>query len=96
MLSHGNLVSNIVTTLQILQPRKGERCLSVLPLSHIYERMAGSYIMLYCGVTIFYSQNHMTIGQDLMDIKPEIFLAVPRIFERVYSRVRDTAMAGAW
>lgn len=94
MLSHGNLVSNIVTTLQILQPRKGERCLSVLPLSHIYERMAGSYIMLYCGVTIFYSQNHMTIGQDLMDIKPEIFLAVPRIFERVYSRVRDTAMAG--
>ena len=94
MLSHGNLASNIHATLKVLQPHKGERCLSVLPLSHIYERMAGSYTMLYCGVTIFYGQNHMTIGQDLQEIRPEIFLAVPRIFERVYSRVRDTAMAG--
>lgn len=94
MLSHGNLVSNIHATLEILQPRLGERCLSVLPLSHIYERMAGNYVMFHCGVSIYYSQNHLTMAQDLIETRPEIFLAVPRIFEKIYSRVRDTAMAG--
>jgi long-chain acyl-CoA synthetase len=94
MLSHGNLVSNLHATLQVLQPHLGERCLSVLPLSHIYERTAGNYIMFHCGVSIYYSQNHMTIAQDLQETQPEIFLAVPRIFEKVYSRVLDTAMAG--
>jgi long-chain acyl-CoA synthetase len=94
MLSHGNLVSNIHAVLKVLQPRKGERCLSVLPLSHIYERAAGNYIMFHCGVSIYYSQNHMTIAQDLQETQPEVFLAVPRIFEKVYTRVRDTAMAG--
>ena len=94
MLSHGNLVSNLHAVLNVLQPRKGERCLSVLPLSHIYERTAGHYIMFHCGVSIYYGQNHMTIAQDLQETQPEIFLAVPRIFEKVYSRVLDSAMAG--
>jgi len=94
MLSHGNVVSDIHHTLKVLLPRKGERCLSVLPLSHIYERTAGHYIMFHCGVSIYYSQNHMTIAQDLQETQPEIFLAVPKIFEKVYSRVRDTAMEG--
>jgi long-chain acyl-CoA synthetase len=94
MLSHGNVVSDLVHTLKVLQPHKGERCLSVLPLSHIYERTAGHYVMFHCGVSIYYSQNHMTIAQDLQETQPEIFLAVPKIFEKVYSRVRDTAMEG--
>jgi long-chain acyl-CoA synthetase len=94
MLSHGNLVSNILDVLKVLTPHKGEHCLSVLPLSHIYERTAGHYIMFHCGVSIYYTQNHMTIAQDLQETHPEIFLAVPRIFEKVYSRVRDTALAG--
>jgi long-chain acyl-CoA synthetase len=94
MLSHDNVVSNIHAVLNVLQPWKGERCLSVLPLSHIYERMAGHYTMFHCGVSIYYTQNHMTIAQDLQETQPQVFLAVPRIFEKVYSRVRDTAMAG--
>jgi long-chain acyl-CoA synthetase len=94
MLSHGNIVSDIHAVLRVLQPHKGERCLSVLPLSHVYERTAGNYIMFHCGVSIYYTQNHMTIAQDLQETQPEIFLAVPRIFEKVYARVRDTALAG--
>ena len=94
VLSHGNVVSNILDVLKVLHPLRGEHCLSVLPLSHIYERTAGSYIMFYSGVSIYYTQNHMTIAQDLQETKPEIFLAVPRIFEKVYTRVRDTAMTG--
>ena len=95
MLSHGNLVSNILNTLQILQPHKGERCLSVLPLSHIYERMAGSYIMLYCGVTIFYSpEPHDHRPGSHGHPAGRSSWRSPGIFERVYSRVRDTAMAG--
>jgi long-chain acyl-CoA synthetase len=96
VLNHRNVVSNILAVLNVLLPLKGERCLSVLPLSHIYERTAGHYTMFHCGVSIFYSQNHMTIAQDLREVQPEIFLAVPRIFEKVYSRVRDTALAGSW
>ncbi len=96
MLSHANLVSNVLSVLKILLPHKGERCLSVLPLSHIYERMAGHYTMFHCGVSIYYAQNHLTLAQDLQEVEPQIFLAVPRVFEKIYARVRDLAMEGGF
>jgi len=96
MLSHGNLVSNVMGALQFFKLYPGERCLSVLPLCHIYERMAGYYTMFHSGVCIYYADSFLTIGQDLVEVRPHILLAVPRIFEKVYAKVRDTAMAGGF
>ena len=94
MLSHGNVTSNVLAGLQVLQPLAGERILSILPLSHIFERMGGHYLMLFCGVSIYYAENLTTIPQDLVDVRPHILLAVPRIYEKIYGRVREQVNAG--
>jgi long-chain acyl-CoA synthetase len=96
MLSHGNLVSDMHAALRYFDLRPGERCLSVLPLSHIYERMGGHYTMFFSGVCIYYADSFLSLPQDLLEVRPHVLLAVPRIFEKVYSRVRDTAIAGGF
>jgi len=96
VLTHGNLVSNVLGVLRIFDLYPGERCLSVLPLSHIYERAAGHYTMFRSGVCIYYAESFMSLASDLMDVRPQILLAVPRIFEKVYTRVRDTAIFGGF
>lgn len=98
MLTQGNLASNVQMTVDVeldtLQPQKGDRCLSVLPLSHIFERMAGHYTMFYLGVAIYYAESLLSFPQNLLDVRPQILLAVPRIFEKVYAKVRDAATGG--
>ena len=93
MLSHGNLVTNVLQGLQILEVKPGQRCLSLLPLSHIFERMAGHYTMFHAGVSIYYAENLQTIPRDLLEVRPHILLAVPRIFEKFYDKVREQVTA---
>ena len=94
MLSHGNLVSNILSALGILEVKPGWRCLSMLPLSHIFERMAGHYTMLHAGVAIYYAESLQTIPRDILEVRPDLLIAVPRIFEKVYAKVREQVDAG--
>ena len=96
MLSHGNVVSNALMGLKVLQPLPGERLLSLLPLSHIFERTCGHYIMFYAGVAIHYAESLQTVPRDLQEVRPEILLAVPRIYEKSYSRVREQVNAGGY
>ena len=96
MLSHGNIVANVMAGLKVLQPTPGERALSILPLSHIFERTCGHYIMLYAGVSIYYAENLQTIPRDLQEVRPEILLAVPRIYEKSYGRIREQVAAGGY
>lgn len=91
MLTHANLVSNILGALEALPLTKGECCLSLLPLSHIFERMAGHFTMLYAGVRVYYAEHLNVLAQAFQEVQPHILLAVPRVFEKVYGRVRDTA-----
>jgi long-chain acyl-CoA synthetase len=93
MLSHGNLVTNILQGLSVLDVRPGQRCLSILPLSHIFERMGGHFTMFHAGVSIYYAESLQTIPRDLLEVRPDILLAVPRIFEKFYSRVREQVTA---
>ena len=94
MLSHGNIVSNALAGLELLQLTAGERSLSILPLSHIFERACGHYIMFYCGVSIYYAENLQTIARDLHEVKPHVLIAVPRIYEKIFARVREQVNAG--
>jgi len=94
MLTHGNLVSNVLNALNAMEVKAGQRCLSILPLSHIFERMAGHYSMYHAGVAIYYGESLQTVPRDLLEVRPEVLIAVPRIFEKFYDKVREQVDSG--
>ncbi len=86
MLSHSNLMSNVIAS-SVVHPYGPEsNSLSFLPLCHIYERML-NYHFQYKGVSIYYAENMGTIVNDLKDIKPVLFSTVPRLLETVYDKI---------
>lgn len=91
MLTHGNLTSNVINGLKVLGLKDTDECLSFLPLSHVFERMAGHYCMWQSGVIINYAQSVDTVSADLLEIKPSIVLSVPRLYEKIYARVLENA-----
>lgn len=86
MLSHQNLVANSLSSRKRLPCDHNSRALSFLPLCHVYERMV-AYMYIYVGVSIYYAESMETIGDDLRDVKPQIFTAVPRLLEKVYDKI---------
>ncbi len=93
MLTHGNLTSNVVSGLKSLDLRDGDECLSFLPLSHVFERMAGHYCMWQSGCTINYAQSIESVSADLIERKPTVVLSVPRLYEKIYARIIEGASA---
>ncbi|MBR9831698.1 AMP-dependent synthetase/ligase [Acidiluteibacter ferrifornacis] len=91
MLSHKNLVSNSLSSRKRLPCDHNSRALSFLPLCHVYERMV-AYMYIYVGVSIYYAESMETIGDDLKDVKPQIFTAVPRLLEKVYDKIMAKGM----
>lgn len=86
MLSHDNIVSNFKYC-DILCPFNSSwRALSFLPLNHVYERML-SYLYVYFGVSIYYAESLETIADNLKEVKPDIFVTVPRLLEKVYDKI---------
>lgn len=86
MISHKNILSNALTVRPIIPCTYGQRALSFLPLCHIYERML-NYAFQLKGIAIYYAESLGTIVNDLQDIKPHIFNAVPRLLEKFYDRI---------
>ena len=95
MLTHGNITSNVLGGLHVLQLRDTDECLSFLPLSHIFERMAGHYCMMRGGVIINYAVSVETVSADMIDRSPSVVLSVPRLYEKIYARVLENALAGS-
>lgn len=94
MLSHGNVVSNMLACLKHLPIKEGDRCLSFLPLTHIFERLAGHYVMFYIGASIYYAESVNTVPQNLLEARPTVLSSVPRIYEKIYAKVMDTVGSG--
>lgn len=94
MLTHGNFCSNIEAALQVLPIGPSDSCLSFLPLSHAFERMAGHFAMLHAGATINYAQSFDTLASDLLEVRPTIVLAVPRVYEKISARASSAASQG--
>lgn len=88
MLSHKNILSNVVDSLPCFPPGENLRALSFLPLNHIFERMV-SYIYLFKGTPIYYAESMETIGDNLKEVKPHLFTTVPRLLEKVYDKIMD-------
>jgi long-chain acyl-CoA synthetase len=95
MLTHGNFVSNVLGALAVLHIGPDDSTLSLLPLSHSFERMAGHYTMLHAGVTIAYAESLDTVAANMVEVKPTIALAVPRLYEKIYARVLENALSGS-
>ncbi len=86
MLSHKNILSNVIDCMPCFPPGDNMRCLSFLPLNHIFERMV-SYLYLFRGTSIYYAESMDTIGDNLKEVQPQMFTTVPRLLEKVYDRI---------
>jgi long-chain acyl-CoA synthetase len=87
MLTHRNILSNVNSALKTFPIGPDDVFLSFLPLSHIFERMAGYYTAFSSGGMICYAESIETVAQNLIEIKPTIMTTVPRLFERIYSKI---------
>lgn len=94
MLTHANLVSNVRAALQVLEISAADVSLSALPLSHIFERMAGHYVMFSAGATICYAEGFGRLGQNFAEARPTVMTLVPRVFEKLAGQVEQAARAG--
>ncbi len=86
MLSHRNLVSNSIAAAGVFNLRPEHRYLSILPICHVGERM-GNYQSQYSGCSIYYAESIASVANDLKDVKPHAFGAVPRILEKVFDKI---------
>lgn len=86
MLSHENLISNVMASEPRFPMVDDMKSLSFLPLCHVFERML-DYVYIYKSVSIYYAESMETIGDNLKEIKPHIFATVPRLLEKVYDKI---------
>jgi len=86
MLSHANLVSNCLACAQLIQSNPQEGALSFLPLCHIYERTLIN-VYVYVGTSVYFAQKLNTIGEDLREVRPQVFATVPRLLEKIYEKI---------
>jgi len=86
MLSHKNIISNVVACAFSIPADKNSRVLTFLPVCHIYERML-HYLYMQLGCAIYFAESMETIGDNIREVKPEVFTAVPRLIEKVYDRI---------
>ena len=101
-LTHRNLRENVNQIRRRMADRPGKpegaptleagtRTISFLPLAHVFERTAGHFLMFASGATVGYAESPDTIPEDIAKIQPQTGASVPRIYERIFDRMRDTA-----
>ena len=94
MLSHKNIVTNVINSRKSFpfDDNSSAKALSFLPLNHIFERMV-SYIYITSGISIYYAESLETIGENLKEVKPNLFTTVPRLLEKVYEKIMEKGAA---
>jgi long-chain acyl-CoA synthetase len=94
MLSHANIVSNIVAADAILKLDPTYVALSFLPLSHSFERTV-DYVYFYMGCTVAYGEGVQQVAQNLGEVRPHVFVSVPRLYEKVMAKAQENAASGS-
>lgn len=87
MLSHANLISNLIDAGEKYSFTGRDVPLSVLPLSHVFERTA-MYLYIFHGMAVHYAESIEKVADNLREVRPTIFVGVPRIFEKVYAKAK--------
>ena len=93
MLTHRNVVSNVQALPGIVGVRASDVFLSFLPLSHTFERTVGYYTPIAAGACVAYVRSIPELPQDLREVRPTILISVPRIYERIYMKMQESALA---
>jgi len=93
MLTHGNFVSNVLAGCEVIPFTADAVALSFLPLSHVFERML-DYSYFHKTASIAYAESIDKLGKNFLEVNPECFGAVPRVYEKVYDRITTKAAAG--
>ena len=94
ILSHNNIISNVIDAGEKYGFSERDVPLSVLPLSHVFERSA-MYLYIYNGMSVHYAESIEKVPENLKEVRPTIFVGVPRIFEKVYAKAKlQAAQAG--
>ncbi len=86
MLSHWNIVSNVLASKKRVPFEYGASSLSFLPICHIFERMI-LYLYMYCGITVYFAEGLDKISDNLKEVKPNVMTVVPRLLEKVYDKI---------
>ena len=94
-LSHGNVISNVISLLSIVPFTPGTRVMSFLPMSHIFERIV-CYVYIACGANIYFLESYRNALFALKDVRPEYFTSVPLILERFASILEDRIEETSW
>jgi long-chain acyl-CoA synthetase len=88
MLTHRNIVTNVLDCAEVFELSASDVTLSFLPLCHIFQRTV-DYLMLSQGVSIAYAENFETVPQNMQEVRPTAVSSVPRFFEKMYARIND-------
>jgi long-chain acyl-CoA synthetase len=89
MLTHGNILANVSACDQLHLARRDDVFLSLLPLSHMFERTGGYYLPLSLGAKVAYARSAHQLVEDLASERPTVMFAVPRVFEKFAARVQE-------
>ncbi len=91
MMTHKNFVRNVIDS-SVAVPKDAEIGISFLPLNHVFERMI-NYLYIYLGIRVYYAESMETLIENIQEVKPHLFAAVPRIFEKLYDKIYSTGLA---
>jgi len=94
ILTHRNFCSNVKAALQRVPFGEDDEHLSFLPLAHAFERTAGHTAILAAGATISYAESVEAVTSNLQEVEPTVMISVPRMFEKVYTRVTKQVSEG--
>jgi len=89
MLTHGNILANVGACDRLNLARREDLFLSLLPLSHMFERTGGYYLPLFLGAKVAYARSVSQLAEDLASERPTVMFAVPRVFEKFAARVQE-------
>jgi long-chain acyl-CoA synthetase len=95
MLTHHNFMFNARTCIELVGASQEDVFLSFLPLSHVFERMAGQYLPLTCGSTVAYAESPFTVAQNLGEVRPTVMASVPRLYETMHERILRAVKEGS-
>ena len=95
MLTHHNFMFNARTCIELVGTSQEDIFLSFLPLSHVFERMAGHYLPLTCGSTVAYAESPFTVAQNLGEVRPTLMASVPRLYETMHERILRAVKEGS-
>ncbi len=94
MLTHGNFVQNYLGARERIRIGESDVALSFLPLSHVFERLAGYYFMAFSGAVIAYARNMQSVPEDILEVRPTVGAAVPRFYEKIHAKIMERVTAG--